>query len=92
MTYDSASVMSAFVDERSISFPMLRDIDGKHVDAWGIRNDDYGLGTFGYGITHPGVVWISADGLILAKWALKGYKDRADWNEVLDEVAAAIER
>ena len=92
MTYDSASVISAFVDEQSISFPMLRDIDGKHVDAWGIRNDDYGLGTFGYGISHPGVVWISADGLILAKWALKGYKDRADWNEVLDEVAAAIER
>ena len=34
MTYDNASVMAAFVDERSIGFPILRDIDGKHVDAW----------------------------------------------------------
>ena len=42
MTYDNASVMAAFVGERSIGFPMLRDIDGKHVDAWGIRNEDYG--------------------------------------------------
>ena len=90
MTYDNASVMSAFVDEQSIGFPMLRDIDGKHVDAWGIRNEDYGPGTFGYGVPHPGVVWISADGVILAKWALRGYKDRADWRAVLDELAVAI--
>ena len=90
MTYDNASVMAAFVGERSIGFPMLRDIDGKHVDAWGIRNEDYGPGTFGYGIPHPGLVWISADGVILAKWALRGYKDRADWKEVLVELAVAI--
>ena len=45
---------------------------------------------FGFGIPHPGLVWISADGVILAKWALRGYKNRADWKEVLDELAVAI--
>ena len=50
------------------SLPLLRDVDGQHVDAWGIRNEEYGPGTFAYGIPHPGVVLVSPNGEILAKW------------------------
>ena len=90
ITYDTPEIIQQFCDEWDIAFPLLRDIDGQHVDAWGIRNEEYGPGTFAYGIPHPGVVLLSADGEILAKWAEEGYRSRADWATVLEEVQAIV--
>ncbi|MEM1434330.1 MAG: redoxin domain-containing protein, partial [Pseudomonadota bacterium] len=70
----------------TLQYPLLKDVDGQHVDAWGIRNEEYGEGTFAYGIPHPGVVLLSPEGEILAKWAKAGYRSRADWSGVLEGV------
>ena len=86
MTYDQPEKIQAFHTKWEIDYPVLRDVDGQHVDAWGIRNEAYGEGTFAFGIPHPGVVLISPDGEILAKWAERGYRSRADWSEVLEQV------
>lgn len=90
MTYDKPELIQAFHDEWELGYPLLRDVDGQHVDAWGIRNEEYGEGTFAYGIPHPGVVLISPDGEILAKFAEAGYRSRADWSSVLDEVREIV--
>ena len=86
MTYDKPEVIQEFTDKWEIGYPFLRDVDGQHVDAWGIRNENYGEGSFGNGIPHPGVVLLSPSGEILAKGAEKGYRSRADWSTVLNEV------
>jgi peroxiredoxin len=91
MTYDKPEIIKAFDDKWDIDFPVLKDVDLQHVDAWGIRNQEYGPGTFGYGIPYPGVVLISPEGEILAKWAEKGYRSRADWSEVLADVTTIID-
>jgi peroxiredoxin len=85
MTYDKPEAIKAFDEKWSIEFPVLRDVDRQHVDAWGIRNQEYGPGTAGYGVPYPGVVLLSPEGEILAKWAEAGYRTRADWSEVLAE-------
>ena len=90
MTYDKPEIIHQFVEEWEIEYPLLRDVDRQHVEAWGIRNEEYGEGTFAYGIPHPGVVLLSPEGEILAKWAEAGYRSRADWSEVLDEVRAIM--
>jgi len=36
------------------------------------------------------VVLLSPAGEILAKWAEAGYRSRADWSEVLDEVRTMV--
>jgi len=90
MTYDSPEIISKFYEKWAIGYPFLRDVDGQHVDAWGIRNEEYGPGTFGYGIPHPGVFLLSPQGEILAKWAEKGYRSRADWSTVLEEVRGMV--
>ena len=86
MTYDDRETIKTFHDKWGINFPLLGDKDGAIVDAWGIRNEAYGEDTFAYGIPHPGVVLISPEGEILAKWAQEGYRTRADWQTVLSEV------
>lgn len=90
MTYDTPEIIEAFDSKWDINFPVLRDVERQHVDAWGVRNEAYGEGTFAYGVPHPGVVLISPEGKILAKWAEKGYRTRADWSQVLGEVTALV--
>ena len=90
ITYDDTEVIKAFDEKWSIEFPILQDVDRMHVDAWGVRNLEYGPGTFAYGVPLPGVVLISPEGKILAKWAEEGYRSRADWSEVLEQVAATV--
>ena len=46
MTYDDADTIQAFHNKWGLAYPLLRDVDGQHVDAWGIRNEEYGPGTF----------------------------------------------
>ena len=88
MTYDKPEIIQAFHEKWKIEYP--GDVDRRHVDAWGIRNEEYGEGTFAYGIPHPGVVLLSPEGKILAKWAESGYRSRADWSEVLEEVSTLV--
>ena len=90
MTYDSPEIIKAFDEKWGIRFPVLKDVDRQHVEAWGVRNQEYGPGTFGYGIPYPGVVFISSEGEILAKWAEEGYRSRADWSQVLEEVTMIV--
>ena len=54
MTYDTPAIIQAFDEKWDIDYPVLRDVDRQHVEAWDIRNEEYGEGTFAYGIPHPG--------------------------------------
>lgn len=92
MTYDDRETIQKFHAKWGITYPLLADMDGEHVDAWGIRNEQYGPGTFAYNIPHPGVVLLSPEGEILAKWAEAGYRSRADWKTVFNEVRAIVRR
>ncbi|MEO1787758.1 MAG: redoxin domain-containing protein, partial [Pseudomonadota bacterium] len=91
LVYDDPEVILDFHQEWDIPFPLLRDVDGQHVDAWGIRNVEYEEGSFAYGIPYPGIVLIAPDGEILAKYAEEGYRSRADWATVLADVRAVLE-
>ena len=90
MTYDDPQIIREFHEKWALGYPLLRDVDGQHVDAWGIRNEEYGEGSFSFGIPHPGVVLLSPEGKILAKWAERGYRSRADWSEVLEETRGLL--
>ena len=90
MTYDTPEIIKAFDEKWDINYPVLKDVERAHVEAWGVRNESYGPGTFAYGIPHPGVVLISPEGKILAKWAEEGYRSRADLSSVLEQVTAVV--
>ena len=90
MTYDKPEIIQAFHEKWDIKYPVLKDVERQHVEAWGIRNLEYGEGTFAYGVPLPGVVFISPEGEILAKWAEEGYRSRADWSSVLEQVTTMV--
>ena len=86
ITYDKPEEIKSFHAEWSLQFPLLRDIDAQHVNAWGIRNERYGKDSSAYGIPYPGLVLLAPSGEILAKFAEPGYRSRADWATVLGAV------
>jgi len=88
MTYDSLEVLDTFHFEQGLNYPLLQDQGAKHVDAFGVRDEDYPPGHGSYGIPHPGILFIGADGVIKAKWAVPGYRRRPPFETLYDDVAA----
>lgn len=86
MSYDDAAANAAFAEDRGIGYPLLSDQGAKHVDALGIRNQDYEAGHFAEGVPHPGVFYIDAKGVIALKRAVPGYRDRPPMDELLASV------
>ena len=65
-------------------FPLLRDEDTTHVTALGILNTEYEPGSRAYGIPYPGIFLLSPDGAVLAKFAEEDYRNRPDFDYVLE--------
>lgn len=88
MSYDALEVLENFHAAQALPYPLLRDEDAVHVRAYGVLNEDYEPGHRGYGIPHPGVLLIGADGLVLQKFAVPGYRERPPFEAIM----AALER
>jgi len=86
MTYDNIEKLKAFHDDRDLGLPLLGDVDGKHVNAFGVEDEDIGRG-----IPSPGILWLAPDGRINAKFAVAGYRTRPPISELLDAVGATPE-
>ncbi len=89
MTYDEQNVLAKFHADNSLGYPLLQDVDVKHVNAYGIRNLNYNPGDGGYGIPEPGILYLSPDGVVLAKFAVPGYRTRPPFEEILQVVSEA---
>ena len=86
MTYDSLAQLADFHQDKSLNYPLLRDADARHVLAFGILNDHYPAGDANYGIPHPGIIYLDGDGIVAAKFAAPGYRDRPSFEAVLKHI------
>lgn len=87
MTYDSVEMLKTVEEDQGIDFTLLHDEDVTHVNALGIRNLDYEPGQRAYGIPYPGIFLVDPDGVIQAKFAEEDYRDRPDFDIVLEAAA-----
>jgi len=90
MTYDSVDLLKAFHDKSKLGYPLLHDEAAKHVVALGILNPQYKPGHSAYGIPHPGILLISPEGKVLARFAELGYRQRPPLEEVLEVVRERV--
>ncbi len=85
MTYDSLESLKAFHDSEELGYPLLRDEDARHVNGFGVPDQD-----LGQGIPRPGIFWLAPDGSINAKFAVPGYRTRPPLAEVLASISATV--
>ena len=86
ITYDPVETLKLVEEDLGITFTMLHDENIRHVNAYNILNTSYEPGHFAYGVPQPGIMLVSPDGEILAKFSEEDYRVRPDWSDV---VAAA---
>lgn len=86
MTYDSVEILAAFHGEKNLGYPLLHDEQAKHVLGFEVLNEAYGPGHGAYGIPHPGILLLDGNGVITAKFAVPGYRQRPPMSEVLKAV------
>ncbi len=87
MTYDSVEILKTVEEDMGVEFTMLRDEDITHVNALGILNTDYEPDQRAYGVPYPGIFLLNTDGVIQAKFAEESYRDRPDFDNVLEAAA-----
>jgi peroxiredoxin len=90
MTYDDRALLAQFHEAQQLGFPLLQDENTKHVDAYGVKNMEYEPGDQGYGIPHPGILYIQRDGTVALKFAVPGYRERPPLAEVHAAIRAAL--
>ena len=78
ITYDDPALQQAFIDKFGITIPLLSDINALSFKTLGILNEKYQPGDFQYGIPHPGMIIIDAQGKVVGKLFLEAYSSRVD--------------
>lgn len=88
LSYDPPDILKAFAERRDINYTLLSDEGSKTIDAFGLRDAQYKPGTLAYGVPQPSIFVISPQGVIRAKLAEEGYKDRPPVSAVLAAIDA----
>ena len=91
MTYDGVDKLAAFQEKHGVGYPVLSDQGAAHVNALGIRNEEYGEGPRRlWRCPPPASSSLTRRGIIRLKRALPGYRDRPPFDELLGAVTAAV--
>ncbi|MEY2880589.1 MAG: hypothetical protein RLZZ15_2969 [Verrucomicrobiota bacterium] len=81
ISYDAPATSAAAAAKLGLTFPLLSDTGSKVIDAYGIRNAD--AKGKAAGVPHPVVFIVDGQGVIRAKLAREGYKDRPESAEII---------
>lgn len=84
VSYDSPETLATFTTNKGISYPLLSDTGSAVIKAMGLLNTDNEPGSRFYGIPHPAIVFIRADGTVAAVMREEGYRDRPQVDVVIE--------
>lgn len=86
LSYDAPDVLDQFAKRQGIDYILLSDEGSKMIDAFDVRDPQYGEDSMAYGVPQPVVIIIAPDGTVQGSLAVEGYRDRPPTNDVLAEV------
>ena len=90
MTYDAVPKNAKFVKQYKVEYPILSDENGNIAVAFGILNESYPEGHRAYGVPHPGIFFVSREGVVMAKFAEESIRDRPDFDDLLEHITQTV--
>lgn len=84
VSYDAPEKLAKFAGKSEISYPLLSDTNSATIKAFGLLNEEVAPDSRSYGIPHPALVFIGADGTVRAVLREEGFRDRPS-AEVIEE-------
>lgn len=76
ISYDSIDILKTFEQRVGIGYRMLSDNGSKIIDEYGILNTDVPADNERYGIPHPGMFILDANGVIVSKYFEQNFRER----------------
>lgn len=96
LSYDPPAEQQAFIERRKIDSVVLSDTESEVIKAFGLFNENYEVGSRGYGVPHPAVFIVNNDRQVAAKLYErdfisndKSYRNRPAVDLILETVDAA---
>lgn len=89
-TYDDVEQNASFKSSEELTYALLSDQDAKTVKSLGILNEEYEEGSSRYGVAHPGVILVDADGKVLLKRAEETFEGSPAMDDLLEEVKELV--
>jgi len=69
---------------------MLSDENSEIIRAFGLLAENYPQGSFYYGIPHPAIIVVKADGKVSHRFSERNYTDRPDIDTVLEALKGKL--
>lgn len=76
LSYDSPALLADFARRRSITYPLLADVDSRVIRAFDILNENFPKGHAWYGVPFPGTFIIDETGKVAAKYFEEDHRNR----------------
>lgn len=86
LSYDEPKILDQFAKKQNITYTLLSDEGSKMIDAFDVRDPQYGPDSMAHGVPQPVVFIIDPEGTVQGKLAMEGYRDRPPLEAVMAEV------
>lgn len=86
VSYDTPEVLTRFIGQRQIAYTMLSDESSEMIDAFDIRDPQYGPDSRAYGVPRPAIFIVGTDGVVQDKLAVEGYRERPPSEDVVNAI------
>ena len=86
LSYDAPEILDQFAKKHGISYTLLSDEGSKMIDAFDVRDPQYGEDSMAHGAPQPIIFIIDSSGTVQGSLAVEGYRDRPPTDDVMAEV------
>jgi peroxiredoxin len=91
VSYDAPDILAQFAADEGIRYTMLSDPGSRLIDALGLRDPQYGKGSYAEGVPLASILILASDGIVQAKYIAADYRSRPSNEDVLAMLEKAAE-
>lgn len=84
ITRDPVPVLARFSEAEAIGYPLLSDAANVIIPAFGVANERFPKDSPWYGIAHPVILVVNAEGIVRHRFYEPDYRDRPDAETILE--------
>ncbi|MEM8695495.1 MAG: peroxiredoxin family protein [Pseudomonadota bacterium] len=88
LSYDAPAILADFSAREEIGYDMLSDEGSEMIDAFDLRDPQYGEESFANGVPRPAILVIGTDGVVQAKMVETDYRVRPEPSDIVAAVDA----
>lgn len=86
VSYDAPEVLVAFMKKYETTYMMASDKGSAMIDAFDIRDPQYGPKSKAFGVPKPAIFVVDQEGVVRAKLAEEGYKTRPPSGAIIEAI------